>query len=298
MPLPALATLAITSKVMCSYITDLAIDSQLVIRPIINWIKTKSFAKIKTRFVEIGMLLRATTALSDTTQKLNTIEIFLYELEETYHKICEDVSLRFAYDCIGLFLYKFIGKWDDEALIRTFELINRLSRLKERVDKVLMNPKHGTFKNFERDVRQFIQEVFLKKAVSPDQRSLWLSLVMDLYPDHQARLLYLLYGPLHTTNGKCTGMIDWDMLTHCYGHTCPYSNLQELADIVSLIFSSKRFRWTDHSMIEFFNKLSSKSNKLEKITANIGNGLIDLYSQKSCLKGAGWGVSNVGNKYS
>ena len=257
MSLSALASLAMSSKSMCSYITDLAIDSQLVIRPINNWIATKSFAKIKVRFVEIGVLLRATTALSNTTQKLNIIEVFLYELEDTYHKICEEVSLRYAYDCIGLFLYKFISNWDDAALARTFELINRLSRLKERIDKVLVVPKHGTFKNFERDVRQFVQEVFLKKALTPDQRSLWLSLVMEMYPDQQPRLLYLLYGPLHSANGKCTGMIDWDMLTHCYGHTCPYSNLQELADIVALVFSSNRFRWTDHIKIEFFNKLTS-----------------------------------------
>ena len=270
MPLSSLASLCMTSKAMCDYIRNLAIDSQLVIRPINEWIVTKSCAKIKIRFIEIGMLLRTASSYLNTSEKLKVIESFFYELGETepdyqgtYHRICEDISLKFAYDCIGLLINRFIINWDDKALKRTFELINRLSRLKERMDKVLLLNEPGSKEAHERDVRQFIQEVFLKKAISPDQRSLWLSLLFEMYPTQHARLLYLLYGPLQTSGGKYNGMIDWTILTQCgnYGHIpCPYSYFKELADIMVLIQSSRLFYWNEHTMTRFFNELTSKSS--------------------------------------
>ncbi|KAL5254446.1 hypothetical protein ACHWQZ_G014029 [Mnemiopsis leidyi] len=267
MPLSSLASLCMTSKTMCDYIRNLAIDSQLVIRPINDWIVTKSCAKIKIRFIEIGMLLRASSSYLNITDKLKVIESFFYELGETepdyqgtYHRICEDISLKFAYDCIGLLINRFIINWDDKALKRTFELINRLSRLKERMDKVLLLNEPGSKEAHERDVRQFIQEVFLKKAISPDQRSLWLSLLFEMYPTQHARLLYLLYGPLQTSGGKYNGMIDWTILTQCgnYGHIpCPYSYFKELADIMVLIQSSRLFYWNENTMTRFFNELTN-----------------------------------------
>lgn len=276
MPLSSLASLCMTSKTMCDYIRNLAIDSQLVIRPINDWIVTKSCAKIKIRFIEIGMLLRASSSYLNITDKLKVIESFFYELGETepdyqgtYHRICEDISLKFAYDCIGLLINRFIINWDDKALKRTFELINRLSRLKERMDKVLLLNEPGSKEAHERDVRQFIQEVFLKKAISPDQRSLWLSLLFEMYPTQHARLLYLLYGPLQTSGGKYNGMIDWTILTQCgnYGHIpCPYSYFKELADIMVLIQSSRLFYWNENTMTRFFNELTSKYPQCSSIT--------------------------------
>lgn len=273
MPLRSLASLCMTSKTMCSYIRTLAIDSQLVIRPINSWVVTKSCSKIRIRFIEIGMLLRTACSYLSTTEKLKVIETFFYELGETepdyqgtYHKICEEISLKFAYDCIGLLINRFIINWNNDALKLMFDLINRLSRLKERMDKVLLLNEPGSKEAHERDVRQFVQEVFLKKAVSPDQQGLWLSFLLDLYPRHHAKLLYLLYGPLQTTNGKYNGMIDWNILTQCgnYGHVpCPYSNFKDLADILNLIHGSRLFNWTDTTMIRLFNELTSLS-KMKK----------------------------------
>ena len=215
------------------------------------------------------MLLRAATSYLSTVEKLKVIETFFYELGETepdyqgtYHRICEDINLKFAYDCIGVLINKFIINWDDDALRRTFDLINRLSRLKERMDKVLLFNEAGSKEAHERDVRQFVLEVFLKKAISPDQRSLWMSLLLEMYPTQQARLLYLLYGPLQTIDhGKYNGMIDWTILTQCgnYGHVpCPYSYFKELADIMAMIQASRFFDWNDGTMIRFFNELTSK----------------------------------------
>ena len=253
--LKELATLSMTSKPLCNYIRELAIDSQLVIRPISVWIDAGDKPKIKQRFIEIGMLLRTTSAFLTTTEKLKVIEVFLYELEDTYHKICERLSLKFAYDCVGEFLYKYIVGWPEAWLVETFHLINRLSRLSDRLDKVMLS-KVGEHRHYERDVRQFIQEVFLAKAVSPDQRALWLSLIMAIYPAQHARLLYLLYGPVQVGT---EGMVAWKMLTQCanYGHiTCPYSNFKEIADIIGLISSSNRFRWNNKTIIKFFGELT------------------------------------------
>ena len=296
MPLSSLASLCMTSKTMCDYIRDLSIDSQLVIRPINGWIATKSCAKIKIRFIEIGMLLRASCSYLNTTEKLKVIETFFYELGETepdyqgtYHRICEDISLKFAYDCIGLLINKFIINWDDEALKRTFELINRLSRLKERMDKVLLLNEPGSKEAHERDVRQFVQEVFLKKAISPHQRSLWLSLLLDMYPTQHARLIYLLYGPLQTVDGKYNGMVDWTVLTQCgnYGHIpCPYSYFKDLSDIMMLIQSSRMFNWSNDTMLRLFNELTSKFPSLNHVMfmCNSIKRCINLSNIFACLE--------------
>jgi hypothetical protein len=285
---------------MCDYIRDLSIDSQQVIRPLNDWIGTKSCSKIKVRFIEIGMLLRASSSYLNTTEKLKVIETFFYELGETepdyqgvYHRICEDISLKFAYDCIGLLINRFIINWDNEALKRMFELINRLSRLKERMDKVLLMNEPGSKEAHERDVRQFIQEVFLKKAVTPDQRSLWLSLLLEMYPTQQARLLYLLYGPMQNIDGKYSGMIDWTILTQCgnYGHVpCPYRYFKELADIMNLIRFSKMFDWDNEFIAKLFNELTSESANsnfpfLSRVQ-NVGG----KFFLSSKFKGAGGGV--------
>ena len=240
----------------------------LVIQPMAELIKVKNFTRIKRHFNEIGTLIRVATCYLKTSDVLCVVEAFLYQLEKTYHKICEDLGLRFAYDCIGVLFYKVIRNWNNNQLSEAFLLIEKLSRLKERVEKVMtLAPGFPKLRHYERDVRQFIQEVFLQKAVSEDQHALWLTQILQMHSSNNARLFYLLYGPLEEVNskGSTTGMVDWGVMCCCssYHTGCAYSNFQDLVNVLKLVFKSRLFLWGVKEQIEFIDAITSKPSVLD-----------------------------------
>ena len=261
----SLAKLAQTSKSMCGYIRKLLVDSQLIIQPISKLIKRNCHSEISVHFGCIGSLLRSTTTFLDTKDKLIALESFIFELEESYIEISQKLSVQFAYDCIGLLINRFIKEWDDDALRAVFLVISRLSHLEERLNRVILVDKPGILRKFEKDIRIFLRLVFIEKVVSPDQHSLWLSLLMRMFPTQQARLLYLIYGPTEEVESRNSDEVDWYLLTQCtdYGNLlCPYEALKDLANVFLIVSNSTRFQWSETTTIRFFHEITCNSNFL------------------------------------
>lgn len=254
MSLKNLSRFSSTSKSIQSYVKDLSISTKLLIRPINRWIVTKDCEAIRAHFTEIGLFLRSITTLDNVTKKLEVVEAFLYQLETTYHQLCEKLTLKFAYSCIGLMLYEFIKGWNYRALSQVFRLIEKLSRLKERVEKVVTE-EWNKAPHYERDVRQFIREVFLNKCGT--NLAFWLNQILTTYSSSQARLLYILYGPVYSAaSGARAGMLDWSLMTCCssYHTGCHLSQFSELASILHLLSNQTKFRWS--GCVEVFETLT------------------------------------------
>ena len=258
-PLSSLAVLAQTSKSMCTYIRELAIDSQLIIQPICKYIVKNWCPRISVYFAHIGSFLRMISSYLNTEDKLRVLETFIFTLEESFIEISQKLSLQFAYDCIGLLIQRFVIKWDDDALREVFTVISRLSKLHERLNRVLSVDNPGILRKFEQDIRLFVRLVFIEKVASSDQHCLWLSLLMELFPTQRARLLFLLYGPTEEVEDEGSAIVDWYLLAQCtdYGHfICPYEILKELADVFTLVSNSERFKWSETAIIRFFNEIT------------------------------------------
>lgn len=255
MSLKSLALFSSTSKSFQAYIKDLSTCTKLLIRPINGWIVRKDCEAIRGHFTEIGLFLRSITTLDTITKKLECVEAFLYQLETTYHQLCEKLTLKFAYSCIGLMLYEFIKGWNYRSLSQVFKLIEKLSRLKERVEKVVIE-KPDILPHYERDVRQFIREVFLNKCDNKTHLAFWLNQVLTTYSTSQARLLYILYGPVYGTSSPRNGMLNWNLMTCCssYHTGCHLSQFTELAGILHLLSTQTRFRW--NGCVEMFETLT------------------------------------------
>ncbi|XP_063682405.1 F-box only protein 47-like [Bolinopsis microptera] len=258
-PLSSLAVLAQTSKSMCTYIRELAIDSQLIIQPICKYIVKNWCPRISVYFAHIGSFLRMASSYLNTKDKLRVLETFIFTLEESFIEISQKLSLEFAYDCIGLLIQRFVIKWDDDGLREVFTVISRLSKLHERLNRVLSVDNPGILRKFEQDIRLFVRLVFIEKVSSSDQHCLWLSLLMELFPTQRARLLFLLYGPTEEVEDEGSAIVDWYLLAQCtdYGHfICPYEILKDLADVFTLVSNSERFKWSETAIIRFFNEIT------------------------------------------
>ena len=80
--------------------------------------------RLLSKIIEIFIFPRhSITTLDNVTKKLEVVEAFLYQLETTYHQLCEKLTLKFAYSCIGLMLYEFIKGWNYRALSQVFRYL-------------------------------------------------------------------------------------------------------------------------------------------------------------------------------
>ena len=72
----------------------------------------------------------------------------------------------------------------------------------DRIRQVLRSPP-GSQPWYERYIRVFCREIFLDKASDPTERGFWLCKILKPWPlVFQARLIYILYGPVNDENGK------------------------------------------------------------------------------------------------
>ncbi|WAQ93944.1 FBX47-like protein, partial [Mya arenaria] len=109
---------------------------------------------------------------------------------------CEDLNKCLAMTCFGKFLHTVIAGWDDCECVRTFESICSHTSLMKNVELVL-RAKSGGHARLELEIRCFYRRVFLDHCGSLQDRAFWLTRVLKPWPlVYQARLLFLLYGPL------------------------------------------------------------------------------------------------------
>lgn len=89
---------------------------------------------------------------------------------------------------MDLYLYSFLGA----------------SCLDDRIRQVLRSSP-GSQPWYERYIRVFCREIFLDKSSDLTEKGFWLCKILKPWPlVFQARLLYILYGPVNDENGKYT----------------------------------------------------------------------------------------------
>lgn len=93
-------------------------------------------------------------------------------------------------------------RWQMSEMISNFNFPSGASCLDDRIRQVLRSTP-GTQPWYERYIRVFCREIFLDKACDLAEKGFWLCKVLKPWPlVFQARLLYILYGPVNDDNGK------------------------------------------------------------------------------------------------
>ncbi|KAJ7390996.1 F-box only protein 47 [Desmophyllum pertusum] len=114
-------------------------------------------------FRDLGVLLKRSTCLFSTKERLKEVGIILDKLKDTHSKICTTLGSDIAYSCYGKFLHSFVAGWEDDEKFKAYLAIKGASCLDDRIQQVLRSTP-GSQPWYERYIRVFCREIFLDKA--------------------------------------------------------------------------------------------------------------------------------------
>ena len=111
----------------------------------------------------------------------------------------------------------------------------------------------GAYPELELQTRLFYRRIFLNLSVSSSEKSFWLHLILQPFPMvHQARVLFLLYGPMCGGNWD----LDWTKQSiFCLSCYCQCTWLGTLGSIFTilalsvLLFAVLIFRLSSHILV-------------------------------------------------
>ncbi|XP_078582323.1 F-box only protein 47-like isoform X1 [Branchiostoma floridae x Branchiostoma japonicum] len=149
-------------------------------------------ASLMQHFRRLGVLHKRVTCLYTTRDRLRIMEQFIRKLDLLSCLSCSNHCL--ALTCYGRFLHTVIAGWDEMECLRVYAIIN--SHVQRRLTQVLQSA-HGCHGDDELYLRLFYRRVLLDQCEHQLERAFWLSRMLKPLPMvHQARMLYLLFGPV------------------------------------------------------------------------------------------------------
>ncbi|XP_074655507.1 F-box only protein 47-like [Tubulanus polymorphus] len=235
-------------------------------------------------FQQLGLLVKRTTCLYATKERLKIIERIMMQHMCLYSKSCVNASMCFSLVYFGKLLNTIIAGWDDAECNRTLiTLSNSPFSNMWKCLQLIVNSKPGTHSELESHVRYFFRRVFLDPANKLEERGLWLRKILEGWPMvHQARILYILYGPL------VGGLIQWNDLSE---NTIANRNqlfvyFSELGSALQLLTNY----WSDDDVISVLDELTNLPEEwlAENISALLfitGNSISMKYLGSKAING-------------
>ncbi|XP_078349063.1 F-box only protein 47-like [Oculina patagonica] len=265
-PLADLGQLSLASRIFTDEVMKYLHnnDALLVIVPNVHFNSDEEcsqvFMALKTEycwnhFKDLGILLKRATCLYSTKERLKEVGIVLDKLKDTHSKICNTLGSDVAYSCYGKFLHSFVAGWEDDEKFKAYLAIKGASCLDDRISQVLRSTP-GSQPWYEKYIRVFCREIFLDKASDLVEKGFWLCKILKPWPlVFQARLLYILYGPVNDDNGT----VDWSTVESCPTYFgVEDAELRELADALKILHVYCDTKdWNEDDFISVFEELTS-----------------------------------------
>ncbi|XP_064600799.1 F-box only protein 47-like [Liolophura sinensis] len=202
-------------------------------------------------FEKLGLLLKRSTCLYATKDRLKFIIDFLNKMSCSYTKDCEDISKCIALTCFGKFLHTVLAGWDEAECIRAFDCICFHVNMQRTLTSILTG-KPGANLKVEYDIRIFFRRVFLNQCESVQDRGFWLTRILKPFPlVHQARLLFILYGPVVEEEISWYEMCD----TSPTGSEQTSYYFKDLANTIQILHC-KTQEWSEDDIISVMDELS------------------------------------------
>ncbi|XP_059809259.1 F-box only protein 47-like [Hypanus sabinus] len=257
-------------KVLCYLsVTDISVlsmASKMVGRQVVGYIATSSGIRrlllegfhstdvskksvALEHYRSLGLLFKRCTLLLPTKERLKFVQKQLLKNPCFRMGGCTMLLQCLGLACFGILLQTLIAGWDELECHRVFNFLNESANLPRKMQSVVRS-RPGTTRKLELQVRLFYRRVLLDHWEHQCDIAFWLTRILKPWPMvNQARLLYLLYGPMSINDG---GQIYWHHMTQI--PACD-ENMEGLAAAVRLLHENAK-EWTADDIFTLLEELS------------------------------------------
>ncbi|NXB62024.1 FBX47 protein, partial [Struthidea cinerea] len=209
----------------------------------------KEGASILEHYKSLGLLLKRCTLLLPTRDRLKYVHKVLSGVPCFKLNGCASPLHCLGLQCYGVFLQMLTAGWDELECHRVFNFLWELSNLARKVQTVVSG-KPGSARRLELRIRLYCRGVLLSPGSHRSDSAFWLTRILKPWPMvNQARLLYILFGPVSALDGH----VVWQKMIE--GPT-DETSLKGLADAIKLLYGTEAREWTADDVISLVDELS------------------------------------------
>ncbi|GFR92873.1 F-box only protein 47, partial [Elysia marginata] len=209
-------------------------------------------AKMLSLFHKLGRLVKRSTCLYATKDRLNILNEFLTRVA-CCNTTCKDQPHCVALLCYGKFLHTVIAGWDDSECQRVYDSVCQHLCLLKMV-KTVVSSRPGQHSELESRVRLFFRRIFLDPCNTISDKAFWISRVLKPWPIvFQARVLYILY-----TGHFSGGVIKWHEMSETTPHDIDNSSAfyGGLSSVLQILHLHSR-EWSHDEIVCIIDELTS-----------------------------------------
>ncbi|KAM6970333.1 F-box only protein 47-like [Aplochiton taeniatus] len=198
----------------------------------------------------LGLLFKRCTLLLPTKERLRFIFAKFSQIPCFMMEQCTAVIGCLGFTSYGVFLSTLIAGWDELECHRVFNFLCDFTNLPRKIESVV-TVKPGANRFLELQIRLFCRQVLLNPWTNRRDQLFWLTSILKPWPMvSQARLLFILYGPLLPD-----GSVGW-CEPHWEGLSQPA--LWDLANALLLLHGEQHSRlWTTDTILAILEELTA-----------------------------------------
>ncbi|KAE8574961.1 hypothetical protein XENTR_v10003645 [Xenopus tropicalis] len=260
MPVRDISIFSMTSRTISSHITTYIYSPSGILRLLVQDFHNSGLEdgrqniSILEHYKYLGLLLKRCTLLLSTKKRLNYTHKLLSQVPCFKLGGCASPMKCVGLSCYGLFLQVLTAGWDEMECHRVYNTICNVTNLPRKVQSLVSGTPGSSCKQ-ELYVRLFCRNVLLDHWVRCKDTVFWLTRLLKPWPlVHQARLLYILFGPVSTTDGY----ILWKNMTQS---VVDEKSLEGLATTIKLLYETDVKGWTADDVISLVEELTVVPNE-------------------------------------
>ncbi|XP_042201072.1 F-box only protein 47 [Callorhinchus milii] len=247
-----ISVLSMTSKVVSTLVVGYIATNSGITRLLLQGFHSTDISKkslVIKHYRSLGLLFKRCTLLLPTKQRLKFAHNQLFKNPCFRIGGCTTLVECSGFACFGTLLQTLIAGWDELECNRVFNFLNETANLPRKMQSVVCS-RPGATKKLELQVRLFYRRVLLDHWEHQHDTAFWLTRILKPWPIvNQARLLYLLYGPMFITDG---GQIQWHQMTQIPANE---ESVKDLAVAVRLLHEHKK-EWTADDIFTLLEELA------------------------------------------
>ncbi|XP_073537217.1 F-box only protein 47 [Phyllobates terribilis] len=239
------------SRQLISYISSPAGNRRLLCQDFhcAGFVEERKEAPILEHYRTLGLLFKRCTLLLPTRERLKYIHKLVSEISCFKLCACPSPTQCLGLLCYGAFLKILTAGWDELECHRVYNFLCDMTNLPRKMQS-LVSSKPGSSYKLELRVRLFCRHVLLDHWTHRTDSAFWLTRLLKPWPlVNQARLLYILFGPVSTLDGY----ISWLKMTEGLADE---NSLKGLADAIKLLYDTESKEWTADDVISLVDELS------------------------------------------
>ncbi|XP_035250576.1 F-box only protein 47-like [Anguilla anguilla] len=204
---------------------------------------------ILDHYRSLGVLFKRCTLLLPTKDRLKFIYSKFSQVPCFTMERCTSSPGCLGFASYGVFLQTLIAGWDELECHRVFNFLCEFTNLPRKIETIV-NGKPGACHKLELQIRLFCRNVLLDPWQNRRDTLFWLTRILKLWPMvSQARLLFVLYGPL-LPDGK----IGWHEMLDGVVAQC---GLWDLAKAVILLYTDAEAKdWSADTLLGIIEEMT------------------------------------------